>query len=489
MKICQKTLLAAFLAFFACTSNGAEDSLLTAKFYESMFRNGHADMAELTLFFTGMPKGGDLHHHYTGSLYAETYLDWVDRKGWWINPCTFRIVKAKEEGNCSSITVRQLEANNALYRKLLDLWSDKDFSNYYHDQPPPDSNFFGTFGYFGTVSNEYMHEGLDILKQRALRENVGYIETMLARVPVSSQDYFEPDLANQFIGELKAAKSQEETDRLLDRITSILDGESGFHKKVDDYVSTLHSIHQGIDSDAFLMRYQTYASRGDNPLQVFTSLLAGFMVSRQSPLVVGVNIVGPENGIVALEDYTLHMRMFNYLHRKFPEVHRALHAGELTLGMVQPKDLQSHIREAVEIAHAQRIGHGVDLPHEWQAPQLLQELKKEKVAIEINLTSNQFILGVLGSEHPYPIYAAYGIPLVISTDDSGVSRNNLSEEYMLLASRYHPSYEKIKEYVYNSIRYSFLPPAARQAELKILDRRFEEFEKEMASFSAQMNLK
>jgi adenosine deaminase/adenosine deaminase CECR1 len=175
------------------------------------------------------------------------------------------------------------------------------------------------------------------------------------------------------------------------------------------------------------------------------------------------------------------MQMFGYLHRQYPKVNRALHAGELTLGLVEPKELQFHIRQAVEIAHAQRIGHGVDVPYEQDSLTLLAELRKN-AAIEINLTSNQFILGVAGNEHPYLVYSSYGVPLVISTDDSGVSRNNLANEYMLLASRYHPSYARIKEYVYNSIKYSFLSLDDKTSADKVLDRKFFEFEREMAGF-------
>ena len=42
-------------------------------------------MAELTLFFSRMPKGADLHHHYSGSIYAEQYLDWIDKQGWCVD--------------------------------------------------------------------------------------------------------------------------------------------------------------------------------------------------------------------------------------------------------------------------------------------------------------------------------------------------------------------------------------------------------------------
>jgi len=222
-----------------------------------------------------------------------------------------------------------------------------------------------------------------------------------------------------------------------------------------------------------------------NPLQVYTDLFSGYLAALNSPLIVGVNIVAPENNTVAINDYTLHMRMFHYLANKYPKVHRSLHAGELTLGMVEPKELLFHITQARDIGRAERIGHGVDLPYEKESLRVLEDLKHH-AAIEINLTSNQFILGVTGNAHPYPIYAAYGVPLVISTDDSGVSRNNLTHEYVLLASRYHPSYMTLKTYVYNSIDYSFLSPEDKVKVRAQLDKKFMVFEREMSALAKHL---
>ncbi|TFG92193.1 MAG: adenosine deaminase [Syntrophobacterales bacterium] len=462
--------------------NSADNSSITARFYESMFVGGNPDVAKLNLFFTTMPKGGDIHHHYTGTLYAETYLEWVAKKDWRIDSRTLRIVtdrgRINEEGDL--ITVQQLLADDTLYRKLLTLWSDKDYRNHSHNQPPPDSNFFSTFGYFGAVSDEYMDVGLNILKQRALKENVAYIETMLTRVGVRGADYFDGNTAKALNQLLRNAKSQEETNTVLDRITATLLGDKRFISSVSAFVTMVENNHRGIDDNNFVMRYQTYAVRVLDPIQVFTDLLSGYLAAEKSPLVVGVNIVAPENNTVALADYTLHMRMYNYLLGKYPDVNRDLHAGELTLGMVRPKDLTFHIQQARDIAQAQRIGHGVDLPYEQHCLELLKDLK-ENAAVEINLTSNEFIMGVEGNNHPYRIYSDYGVPLVIATDDSGVSRNNLANEYVLLASRYHPPYGRIKEYVYNSIQYSFLEPADKISLKSLLDKRFLTFETEMAN--------
>ena len=55
----------------------------------------------------------------------------------------------------------------------------------------------------------------------------------------------------------------------------------------------------------------------------------------------------------------------------------ALHAGELWIGLVPPDDLTFHIREAVEVAGARRIGHGVALAYERRSEQLLDEMRTE----------------------------------------------------------------------------------------------------------------
>lgn len=455
----------------------------TSALYERSFDSGVPNVALLKLFFTQMPKGGDLHHHYSGSIYAETYLEWVKNKHWFIDTCTFKIVKTKGNDACKSVSVDELIANDTLYRKLLTLWSDKDFSNHSHDQLPPDSNFFNTFGYFSPISDQYMDVGLNLIKERALSENVSYIESMLARVGINSSDFFNTDEVKMFNNELRNATTQQEVNALLERINTVYERNQTFSTKVQNFVTELERRHQGIDTENFTMRYQTYAVRTLDPLQVYTDLLSGYKAALSSPLVVGVNIVAPENNTVAINDYTLHMRMFNYLMSKYPHVLRSLHAGELTIGMVEPKELLFHITQAQNIAKAERIGHGVDLPYEKNSIALLQNLKTNKIAIEINLTSNEFILGVAGKDHPYSIYAAYGVPLVISTDDSGVSRNNLSHEYVLLASRYHPSYQTIKTYVYNSIDYSFLTPKEKDVLKKQLDQKFLTFEKEMSELA------
>lgn len=477
------------------TAFAADNLIATTAFYDHIVANN--EISTMRLFLNKMPKGGDVHHHYSGTIYAETYLDWVQSKNWRIDSCTLRIVtsnsattaneaSASESGaSCRALTVEALLADEERYRQLLAVWSDKDFDNHYHQQPPPDQQFFATFGYFGPIADEYPDLGINIIKQRALAENVSYIETMYSRTGLEAEDYLSASVRDDYIKALRNTTEQSRLDVVFAQIIDDLLHQEGFSEAIGDFVAGIDAIHTGIDSDDFTMRYQTYAVRVQDPLQVFIELLSGHIAALDSPLIVGVNIVAPENHHVALRDYSLHMQMYNYLKRQYPGVNRALHAGELTLGMVRPKDLLFHIEEARTIADAQRIGHGIDLPYERNSLSLLEDLRQNAV-IEINLTSNAFILGVEGNAHPYLIYDAYDVPMLISTDDSGVSRNNLTDEFVLLVSRYQPSYKKVKKYVYNSITYSFMTQAEKHKHVRLLDAQFATFEAQMAELSGVM---
>jgi adenosine deaminase/adenosine deaminase CECR1 len=110
----------------------------------------------------------------------------------------------------------------------------------------------------------------------------------------------------------------------------------------------------------------------------------------------------------------------------------------------------------------------------------MKRMRERDIPVEINLTSNAFINGVKGQDHPVTLYRKYGVPYVISTDDAGVTRHNLAGEYVLFASRYKPDYAELKKASYNSIRYSFLDAAGKARLTRQLDQRFAAFEAEIA---------
>jgi adenosine deaminase/adenosine deaminase CECR1 len=172
---------------------------------------------------------------------------------------------------------------------------------------------------------------------------------------------------------------------------------------------------------------------------------------------VGINLVGPEDHPIARRDYSLQMQMLAALRPHYPKVGIALHAGELTLNLVPPEDISFHIREAITIGGAKRIGHGVSIGYETNARDLLALMARQKVLVELCLTSNAVILGIENNEHPILEYQQAGVPAVLASDDEGVLRTDLTEQFVLAVQRYGLTYSQLKQLARNSLTYSFLP--------------------------------
>lgn len=465
----------------------------TSNYYTKLVKQQR--LSELTMLMTMLPKGGDIHHHYTGSLYAEDYLDWVAQQGFCIYHDSdpqqkqekFRIETRAQfinDTNKSCIKADAVRQDSTFYRALLGTWSMLDYEHHLSAQVPPDQHFFNTFGYFSPISKFNSKQGLQILKQRAKAENQQYLETMFKSAPITDHP--------QLSAKLDALSPDAQADTMhaaFREFADFLSQDPSAQKKIADYVKDIENDAADIDDADFQLKIQSYASRNSAPSKVFSSLFSAFSASQDHPLIVGVNLVGPEHGIVALRDYRLHMQMLAYLKQRFPRVQLALHAGELTLGLVTSDQLQNHIHSAITTAGAARIGHGVDIAYEAQADQLLADMKQRKVAVEINLSSNALILGVQNQAHPILLYARQGVPFLISSDDMGVSRNNLSHEYHLFASRYQPSYDTLKKTVYNSISYSFLSPKDKAKQQAQLERRFRQFEAAAAQLARKEALR
>ena len=194
-----------------------------------------------------------------------------------------------------------------------------------------------------------------------------------------------------------------------------------------------------------------------SPQVVFTQMYIAFLAANKDPLIVGVNLVGPENDYNSSRDYTLHMEMLRYLRKEFPNVKLSLHAGELSLPESSPNFMRNHVAEAISIAGAERIGHGVDIAYEDNALELLHKMAKQHICVEQLLTSNEKLLNIKGNEHPLPLFLHYHVPVVISTDDEGILRTDLTNEFWLAVTRYNLSYKQVKTMARNVLTYNFLP--------------------------------
>lgn len=438
--------------------------------------------AELTAFFQGLPKGGDLHNHYSGSIYAETYWQYLEQQDVWLDTVSLQY-------EYDSIKQQDIRRDYSRYRRLSDLrrrkrlselrqkmfteWSIKDYHPAYR---PSDQHFFDSFRKFpATGSWHEIRQGLGELKARAASENIQYLELMLRNVPFSETLNNADSLAVQLY--LHDYRDTIRLRRVADAVYQAYES-LPLNAAVDRFCQELDSIHTRYVGDSTVtIRYQTYVNRGNAPLIFFRDLLLAFRAADRSPWVVGVNILSPEHSDISMRDYKLHMYLFRYVHRLYPQVQYAMHAGELTLGLVKPEDLTTHIHDAVFVAGAHRIGHGVDLAHEAQLSSLLDTMARRPVPIEINLWSNEFILKVKDGQHPITLYHQHGVPIVIATDDPGVLRSNLTHQFVLLAKRYPQiNYADIRRYIRNSIQYSFLEEARKKSLLQALEQSLHAYE-------------
>jgi len=205
------------------------------------------------------------------------------------------------------------------------------------------------------------------------------------------------------------------------------------------------------------VRYVVQVSRNSAPGQVFAQMVTGLALANDpQSKVVATNLVQGEDGLNSMQYFSLHMQMLKFLRPLYPRAKVTLHAGELAPGLVPPDGLKFHIRESVMIARAERIGHGVDIMHESEPFELLKEMARRNVMVEICLSSNDVILGISGPRHPLATYLEYGVPVALATDDEGVARSEISVEFLKAAEEQSLGYLQLKAMARNSLHYAFI---------------------------------
>jgi adenosine deaminase len=446
------------------------------------FEKIRSNAAALTAFFQQMPKGGDLHNHYSGSIYAESFVDNAVEYDFYLNKKTLEISAEKSTDGRDWSRFSELIKDGSFFnykQLLLKYWSVKDFN--FVDYPA-NRQFFESFGHFGPASDVNMPQGLLELKRRAKAENLSYIETSFRTIRCNV-DLNEYSMFNDSLRLYGKQQKLQPLTRLLDSIYQVVLSKDAVSCAVNynqNIVGRLHDSLQMDDTD-FAMRYQTFVIRNNEPLSLFKNIIVAFESANRSALIAGVNIVAPEHYDVAMNDYWLHMQFYNYCHQKYPLVKYSLHAGELTLGLVKPEELTWHINAAIHDAKANRIGHGADIAYEKNVYDLLKYMAKNKIAVEINLSSNEFILGLVNDKHPIMLYKNAGVPIVLGTDDGGILRTSMTEQFVVLAKRYSEiKYRDIKQFVYNSIDYSFIKEPSLKKKLRDkLDNDFRLFEQQI----------
>ncbi len=437
-----KFLVAASILFLnSAIASQSNSEFTTSRYFETIKNKPQA----LLIFLQNMPKGGDLHNHTGGASMAENMIRYATGEHLCVDRKTFAL---SENPNCNATDLLDHATSDAeLYNGLIDAWSMRNFSQ---GKESGHDHFFATFGKYGPISHVHSGEILAEISNRAGQQNELYLELMVTPELASSlgdKVGWDADLAS-----LRQKLLAGGMDEIVKKVSNDLDNDEIKQRKILACDTT--SPEAGCNVK---VRYLFQILREQEPVRVFAQLLAGFEAASKDKRILGINMVQPEDGYRSMRDYALHMQMVGFLHKLYPNVHISLHAGELNSSLVPLEGLRFHIHDAVEVAHAERIGHGVDIAYETNSDALLREMAENHIMVEINLSSNDLILGVKGKNHPLPLYLQYNVPVALSTDDEGVSRTNLTEQFQKAILTYHLSYPVVKTFVRNSITYSFLP--------------------------------
>jgi adenosine deaminase len=404
-----------------------------------------------------MPKGADLHNHLSGAIYAETFVKDGIEDHLCVNtnvlafakPLSIPAAGGDPICNENDVPAAQADKDQNLYDALIDAFSMRSFvpttGTTAHD------HFFDTFDKFRGTDKRHLGEWLDEVATRAAAQNEQYLELMhtpgFAHATAAAAVPWQEDLAQL-------------RDQLLDH--GLRDDIAATRAEIDAAEALRDKNERCGQPDAapacqVKIRYIYQILRGMPKEVVFAQTVLAFETASVDPRFVGLNFVMPEDAYIPMRDYTLQMHMLDVLHTRYPKINISLHAGELAPGMVPYEGLCCHIREAVEQGHALRIGHGVDVMYESRPHELLKEMAAKHVMVEINLTSNDVILGIAGDDHPLPIYHQFHVPVALSTDDEGVSRINLTHEYVRAVDTYNLRYPDLKELVRTGLEHTFLP--------------------------------
>jgi len=403
------------------------------------------DPEALREFFSAMPKGADLHNHIDGAVDAERFVDWAAQDGLCYDPATLALSPPPCAGGH---VVRAGDGD--LRRRLIDAFTMRDFvpvtGESGHD------HFFAAFSKFGAASAQHQVDMLLNATAHAGMDRLDYVEFMIT------------DLAElpEFHTALAGVSNEASDARIIATVRPLLPAAVAHAQaRIAATVAgrtRFCAAHVSDPACRPTVRYIIEVIRTLPYAQVVAQTALAFALARAYPEVVGINFVAPEDDPATLATYARQMRLVATLQDDpVHPVHVTLHAGELSLSLVPRADLRDHIATAVSVAGAERIGHGVDVAFEDDAPALLARMAKTHVLVEIALTSNDVILGVRGADHPLPTYLAAGVPVALVTDDEGVSRIDLTNEFVRAERDYGLSYATIKTMVRNSLEYAFAP--------------------------------
>src|SRR5216683_1240826 len=310
----------------------------TARYFESLRKSSPGLLA----FLLKMPKGGDLHNHLSGAIYAESYIQWAADNGLCINTTTMALVAPTPPKKCDPNSEQPPAStalrNSGLYGRMIDAWSMR---NWQLSGQSGHDHFFDTFGKFGVATYNQNGKMIADVAARAARGQVLYLELMLTpdgttTGVMSSQIGEKVGWDGNFENTLNKLKSNGIDDAARIGIKNLQDAEA----EKDRLLKC--GTPQADAGCSVTVRYIAQVSRGAALGPVFAQMVTGFALANDpNSKVVALNLVQPEDSLASMQNFSLQMQMLNFLRPLYPRAHITLHAGELAPGMVPPDGLTS----------------------------------------------------------------------------------------------------------------------------------------------------
>nr|QQZ49093.1 hypothetical protein JKL49_18205 [Phenylobacterium glaciei] len=138
---------------------------------------------QLTAFARAMPKGGELHNHISGAIFAETLLAWAVEDGLCVNVKTLSVTPPCQPGEDLK-PAAGIKTDEVLRAAMIDSFSVRhaDFLDRSgHDQ------FFSAFGRFGAAGAKRDGDMLANVVDSLARQNTFYLEAMVTPQGVASR--------------------------------------------------------------------------------------------------------------------------------------------------------------------------------------------------------------------------------------------------------------------------------------------------------------
>jgi len=186
-----------------------------------------------------------------------------------------------------------------------------------------------------------------------------------------------------------------------------------------------------------------------------------FDISRDNPetqdMVLEIALAAREQGVVALglggSEARFPPELFTrpFLRALQEGLGRVPHAGE----MAGPCSIWA----ALQVLHADRIGHGVRCIEDAD---LVSYLREHRIPLEVCPTSN-LRLGVFADYDAHPLRRLWdaGLVITVGSDDPPMFNTELNQEYQVLVDHFGFDADALQEVSLNGLRASFLPQAAQ----------------------------